>query len=296
MRAFSLVAIVAIGYGAKRAGWVKASHFPIFARLMIRVTLPCALATGYNSAVVTPGLLSIVAIGVGVNLIQQVAAAVRYRNAGPDVQAFGVLHGGTYNIGAFTIPYVSGFMGPAAVVYASLFDVGNVVAAAGFGYAWAMSRARGRALTVRSLTRDLLNPLLVVYLGLIAMRLLGWSLPGPILSFTTLVGAANPFMAMLMIGIGLALRPGRAKVRSAWRRLVWRYAFSVALAAVVWLGLPFSHEIRLTLVLVLFAPIASMVPGFVAEAKGDVELSTYMNSVSILVGLVAMPVVFLVLR
>ncbi len=295
VRALSLVAIIGIGYGAKRVGWVKASHFPMFARIMMRVTLPCALATGFNSATVAPGLLGIVALAFGVNVLQQLAAALRYRHDGARGQAFGILHGGTYNIGAFTIPYVTGFMGPGAVLFASLFDVGNVLAAAGVGYAWAMSLTRGRAITLRSLTRDLMNPILLVYVSLIVLRLLHLSLPAPVISFTSLVGAANPFMAMFMIGIGLALRPGRAKVRSAWRRLVWRYTFAVAFAAAIWLLVPYDKEIRLTLVLCLFAPIASMVPGFVAESDGDVELSTYLNSASILVAVIAMPAAYLVL-
>ncbi len=295
-RALVLVTIIGIGYGAKRLGWVKASDFPIFARLMLRVTLPCALATSFNAATLPPSLLTIVLVGAAANVIQQVAARVRYRGAGPEVQAYGILHGGTYNIGAFAIPYVAGFLGPAAVLYASLFDVGNALTAAGLGYAWAMSIARGRAITLRTLTRDLMNPLLLVYVVLTLMRLLNLSLPKPILEFTTLVGAANPFMAMLMIGIGLTLRPGRDRLVSALRRLAWRYAFVVVFATIVWFVLPYDHEIRLTLVLCLVAPIASMVPGFVSEAKGDVELAAFMNSATIIVAIVAMPVLYLLLR
>jgi len=48
--------------------------------------------------------------------------------------------------------------------------------------------------------------------------------------------------------------------------------------------------------MVLFAPIASMMPVFTGRARLDVELSAFLNSVSIVVGIVAMPTIYLALR
>jgi len=61
---------------------------------------------------------------VVINLVQQVVGFVVGRRRGTQAQAFGVLNVGSYNIGLFAIPYVSSFLGPASIVYASVFDVG----------------------------------------------------------------------------------------------------------------------------------------------------------------------------
>ncbi len=49
------------------------------------------------------------------------------------------------------------------------------------------------------------------------------------------------------------------------------------------------------LVMVLFAPIASMIAGFTGRAGLDVELSSFMTSVSLIVGIVAMPTLYVLL-
>lgn len=47
--------------------------------------------------------------------------------------------------------------------------------------------------------------------------------------------------------------------------------------------------------MLLFAPIAAMMPAFCAEAELDVELASFANSVSVLVAIVAMPTLYLLL-
>jgi hypothetical protein len=54
-----------------------------------------------------------------------------------------------------------------------------------------------------------------------------------------------------------------------------------------WYLLPFALEVRQALVLLAFSPIAAAVPPFTAELKADVGLSSAINSVAILVGIVA---------
>ena len=298
VQALVLIAIIGVGVGIKRIGWVRAQDFPIFSNIVLKITLPCALATSFDEARIHTSLLAIVAVGVVVNLAQQVAGHLIGRRHGRSEQAFAVLNIGTYNMGAFAVPYLGGFLGPQAIVIASLFDVGNAIVGAGIGYAWAMSLAHSEArVSARTFLRQIFSSVIfVTYLLLLALKLLDLRLPGPILQFTATVGAANTFLAMLMIGIGLEVHLHRDKVRSALRYLGVRYAFAIGFALTVWFLLPFEPAIRVVIVTVLFAPIASMTPGFTSEAGGDVERSAFMVSASILVGLVAMPALLLLLR
>jgi predicted permease len=298
VRALSLVAIVGIGLGIKRAGWVSRHDFVLFSRLVLGITLPCALITSFNSYSLDRSLLALTALGLGLGVLQQALGYVVHLRRSRREQAFAVLHAGNFNIGAFATPYLAGFMGPQAMIYSTLFDIGGAFAGAGVGYAWGMglagepgtSRTRDVA---RTLTR---SPVFVTYLGLLLLKLFDLRLPDLLITFTSTVGAANPFLAMLMIGIGLELRLHAGKYRAAARMLALRYASAAIAAVAFWTLLPLPLEARLVLVMLVFSPIASMIPGFTAKAGLDVELSAFMTSVSLVVGIVAMPTLYLALR
>jgi predicted permease len=297
-RALALVAIVGIGLGIKRLGWAKTSDFGLFSRIVLTVTLPCALFTSFNDYHLEYALLGLTLLAFCLNVAQQVLGYVLNARRGRKAQAFAVLNYGSYNIGAFATPYLGGFMGPHAMIYSTLFDFGTAFSSAGVAYGWGMSLAsepgsHGWRDLVRTLAR---SPVFVTYVVLLAMRLLNLRLPDPVITFTSTVGAANPFLAMLMIGIGLELRLHRDKYLAAARILVARYAFSAVAAVACWYLLPFPVEARLVVVMILFAPIASMMPVFTGRARLDVELSAFMNSVSIVIGIIAMPTIYLALH
>lgn len=297
-RALSLVAIIGIGLGIKRLGWATKADFRLLSRVVLGVTLPCALFTSFNDYHLEYALLGLTVLALIVNVAQQVIGYLMAARRGRREQAFAVLNSGSYNIGAFSTPYLGGFMGPHAMIYSTLFDFGTAFSSAGLAYGWGMALAsepgrRGWRDVLRTLAD---SPVFITYVVLLAMRLLDWRLPDPVISFTSIVGAANPFMAMLMIGVGLELKLHPSKYWAAARLLAVRYAFSIVTATVCWFLLPFPEEARLVVVMILFAPIASMMPVFTARAGLDVDLAAFMNSVSIVVAIVMMPSLYLALH
>ena len=72
----------------------------------------------------------------------------------------------------------------------------------------------------------------------------------------------------------------------------------VVVALVLALGcfflLPFEREARQALMILAFAPIASSVPAFTEEIKGDVGLSSAMNSLSIIISIVCIVTILLI--
>ena len=69
-----------------------------------------------------------------------------------------------------------------------------------------------------------------------------------------------------------------------------RYQIPATIAAILALCyyylLPFSLDVRQTLVILAFAPIGSTVPIFTAELKEDVGLSSTINSIAIVISVV----------
>jgi len=294
-QAISLVLIIIIGQVIKKIGWVNREDFPKFSKIVLRLTMPCAVITSFSSFNLSFHLLILTIIGIMANLIQQVTGYLINRPGSGRDRAFGINNIGSYNIAAFAMPYISGFIGAESLVYAALFDVGNSISAGGIGYGWSLSEARESSRpSVWLFVKNMLSsPIFVTYLVLLAIRLVDLKLPAAFLTFTSIIGSANPFLAMLMIGLGLELRLDQAKISQACKYLSLRYGFALAFTLLTLFVLPVPAEAKVILCMLYFAPIASMVVAFTGETEGDVELSAFMTSISVLLGIILIPTILL---
>lgn len=289
-KAGTLVAIIVLGLVVKRLGWVKESDFLTLSTIALRITLPCALATSFNTFEIRPARLSIALVGFMIMAITAAVAFLLEVRRGSRAQALAVLNSPGVNIGLFAIPYVSTFIGPEAVLVASLFDVGNALATAGLAYVWGVSLTAERKPTIGGAIAKLFrSPVFVTYLALVTMRLLGITLPPLVIGFTSLVGGANTFVAMFMIGVGLSLTWDRRRYATAARLLAYRYATFAVLGVAMWLWAPLPAADKIVIAMLLGGPLAAMSSGFTAEAGLDVRTSTLVTSTSVLVAIVAMP-------
>lgn len=285
-----LVAIIAIGYGIKRLGWLKESDFGTLSIIALRLTLPCALIVSFDRFTIRLDMLFLALFGFGVVSLGQAYIWLTERRRGPKAQGFGMLNN-TYNIGLFTIPYVGAFLGPEAIIAAAMFDVGNALAGAGTGYAGGMALARGVRPSPLGFLKTLASSaVFMTYLIVAAIGIIGWKLPAPVIGFAEVVGGANTFVAMLMIGVGLQLVLDKTAYKEALRHLLGRWLISGIGIAVLWLAMPFSHTEKAVVTAILMAPMAAMSSGFTAEAGLSVRVSVFMTTVTVLLAIVAMPV------
>lgn len=297
VKAISLIMIIVIGNIIKKVGWVTQSDFSKFSKIVLRITLPCTLITSFNNFDISYNLLFLLAIGLVVNLIQQLTGYIVNRNNSNKEQAFSILNIGSYNIGAFAMPYISGFIGSQSIIFASIFDIGNSIGAAGISYGWAISVARENEKTTiwRFLKNMLSSPIFDTYLFLMIMRLMKLHLPDAVITFTSTVGSANTFLAMMMIGIGLEIHLHSEKLNTAFKYLGIRYGFALIFTVIVVFFTPFTQSVKTVLCMLFFSPIAAMISGFTSDIDGDVETSTFMTSVSIIIGIIMMPVIMMVM-
>ena len=127
------------------------------------------------------------------------------------------------------------------------------------------------------------------------VSLLKIRVPSPIASLAEIMGNANAFLAMLMIGVGFKLSGDRSQIRKVVEILGLRYSVSIVLALAFYFGLPFSVEIRQALVLLVFSPIGSAIPAFTEKLGADAGLSSAINSISIICSIVFMVVLLIVM-
>ncbi len=287
MRAGCFVAIIALGYFLKRIGFFKEEDFTVLSRITIRITLPATIISSFSGKQIDASLLSLTALGLGCGLLYVAIGYLSNRGKSRERQAFEMLNLPGYNIGTFVIPFAQSFLGSMGVVTISLFDTGNAVICLGGAFSLAAMVKEGSGFSVKRIVRSLAKSVpFVCYVGMLLLNLLRITLPGAVLSLAEIVGNANAFMAMLMIGVGFKLEGERAQIGSIVRILAIRYGVGAVLACVFYFVLPFDLEIRQALAILALSPIGSAVPAFTGELKGDVGLSSAINSMSIIISIV----------
>ena len=282
-RAGSFIAIIVLGYVLKKIGVFKEEDFGVLSKICIRITLPGAIITSFAGKQIDPGLLVLLFMGIGCGVIYILLGFLLNRNNSREQRAFEILNQTGYNIGCFTMPFAQSFLGPMGVIATSLFDSGNAFICLGGAYGVAASVKDGKGFDLKRILKALTRSVpFVTYIIMVVMNLAHIPVPGMVVECAGIIGGANSFMAMFMIGVGFKLAAGeKGQIGRILKILGVRYGVGAVLAAIFYFCLPFGLEVRQALVILAFSPIGSAVPPFTAELGGDVGLSSAINSISI---------------
>lgn len=286
-RAGSFVAIILLGYTLKKIGFFKQEDFTILSRIVIRITLPAAIIMNFSGMQIDPAMLSLGLLGFGGGALYILLGWLLNRKNGKERQSFEMLNLAGYNIGTFVLPFAQSFLGPLGVISTSLFDTGNSIICLGGAYSLAAMVKDGRGFSFRRLLKAMATSVpFVTYVIMVTLNLTYIPVPGFVVSCAGLISGANAFMAMLMIGVGFKLEASRPQLGRIARMLAVRYGIATMLALIYYFVLPLDIQIRQALVILAFSPIGSAVPGFTGELKGDVGLSSALNSITIIISIV----------
>lgn len=295
-RAGCFVAIIMLGYTLRRIGMFKEEDFKILSKIVIKITLPAAIVTSFAGKEIDPGMLVIVLLGLGGGIIYMSIGYLLNLRRKKEQKAFDVLNLSGYNIGNFTMPFAQSFLGPVGVIATSLFDTGNAFVCLGGAYGIASMIKDGNGFSVKRVAKTLLKSVpFLTYIIMTIFNLVHISLPGPVVSFAQIIANANAFMAMFMIGVGFKLGGDKAQIGYIIKILLLRYSVAAGFAIFFYFLMPFSLEVRQALVILVFSPIASAVPAFTGELKGDIGLSSAINSISIVISIVVIVVLLSVM-
>ena len=295
-RAGSFIFVIILGYCLKKIGFFKQEDFTILSRITIRITLPATIVTSFAGKQIDTAMLSLTFLAIGCGLIYVAIGYLMNTKNNKGQQAFEMLNLPGYNIGTFVIPFAQSFLGPLGVIAVSLFDTGNAVICLGGAYSLACMVKDGTGFSVKRILKALGKSVpFVFYISMLTLNLLKIQLPAPVLSTAGIIGNANAFMAMLMIGVGFKLEGNKSQIKTIVRLLSIRYGIATILALLFYFVLPFDLQIRQALVILVYSPIGSAVPGFTGEMKGDVGLSSALNSIAMVISISITVILLLVM-
>lgn len=289
IRAGCFVAIIILGIVLRQVGFFKENAFEVLSKIVLKITLPAAIVKNFAGSTIDTSMLTLALLGfAGGAVYMSVAALINLR--GPkERRAFDILNLEGYNIGVFALPFISSFLGPMGVVTASIFDVGNAFVCLGGAYGIASSVKGGAGLSFKRIGKALATSVpFLCYLIMFPIALFRVPVPAPILECADIISSGNAFVAMLMIGVGFKLKMDKTQLGHVIKLVALRYGIATVLSLGFYFLLPFSQEIRQTLVLLAFSPISASVPGFTRELGEDAGLSSTVNSVCIVISIIVM--------
>ena len=296
IKAMCYIAIIFLGYILRQKGFFGPEAFGVLSKILMKITLPCAVIASNAGKSIDTSMLTIVLLSFGAGVVYMILGAIIYRNKGKDAQAFGILNIPGYNIGTFAMPFTQNFLGPMGNITTSIFDMGNALICLGGAYGVAASVKEGKGFDIKRILKNLVTsvPCMTIII-MVILNLFSLTPPKPIVSFAQIVGNANAFLAMFTIGVGFKLSGNRSQLADMAKILGTRYGVAAILALIYYFVLPFELEVRQALVILAFSPIGSAIPVFTGELKGDVGLSSAINSVAIVISIVIIVILLVVM-
>ena len=300
-KAIAFVLIILIGYMCKRRGVFAPTDYQLVSKIVLNITLPCAVISSFAHFQLDYSLIAAVFLGLCGNLLMLFVSLMLTRGDTPATKIFYIFSLAGYNIGCFTLPFAQAFLTPFAVVALCMFDVGNSIMCTGMTYALTAScigYADGHKdrFSMKSIAEKLLHSApFVVYISMLILSLAGVQFPKSVYTFTDIVGAANPFLSMLMIGMMFEIRLDKQAMGYVKELFSVRYLTSLACAGAFIYFAPFKQEVNYVIALAFMAPCTIIGPIFVEKLGGNVQLASLFNSMTIITSVILFTCFFLVI-
>lgn len=300
-KALAFVLIILIGYICKRRGVFAPTDYQLVSKIVLNITLPCAVVSSFAHFQLDLSLLAAVALGLSGNCVMLFVALMLTRRETLAAKIFYIFSLAGYNIGCFTLPFAQAFLTPFAVVALCMFDVGNSIMCTGMTYALTAScigYADGHKdrFSMKSIAEKLLHSApFVVYISMLLLALAGVQFPKSVYTFTDIVGAANPFLSMLMIGMMFEIKLDKQAMGYVKELFSVRYLISLVCAGAFIYFAPFKQEVNYVIALAFMAPCTIIGPIFVEKLGGNVQLASLFNSMTIITSVILFTCFFLVI-
>lgn len=288
------VILLFAGYGFKKAGIFKVEDTDFLKKVILYLTMPAMAVNGLKDLELQPSFLWCFLVGFGTSTILMLVGMAVTRRKSPKERVMYLFNFNTYNIGNFAIPFLTGLISTEGFAALCLFDIGVAIYLYGIDYSLAEAVKGGKSsFSLKFLLKKIFtSPITDMYLLMILLAALHLRLPDPILKLASVMGNANAFLAMLSIGILFELNLEKKNLRDMVKFFVLRYGTILLIMTGVILFIPFSQDIRQAICVLLMAPVASIAPLLTMNAGGDGAKAAQINSISILIGIAGMMVVY----
>ena len=287
VKAAGFLLIIALGFILKSVGLFRAEDSRVLANLVLKITLPMSII--HNFATLTLSKTHLVPIGLVLLLTRKMNGARR---------AFFLINCAGYNLGLCVLPYLQSFFDAEAVAIICMFDVSNAMMCFGGTFTIAMTVAKGRGqMDKKEIVRTLFSSMpFVTYLLMIVMAGLHLRFPEPVYTVAGMIGEANAFLAMFLIGLLFEPKIRRSEAKDMISVISVRLIAGIAFALIIYFCLPLPLLYRQVLALVVFGPILSVAPVYTERCGYNRSVAAVLNSFMLPFSLLIITILMMVMH
>ena len=193
---------------------------------------------------------------------------------------------------------MTSFFAAEAIALLCMFDVGNAIMCFGGTFTIAMTVAKGRGgVDRREILKTLFSSMpFVTYLVMILLCATHIRLPEPVYTVAGMIGQANAFLAMLLIGILFEPKINRSELKDMAGVFTLRMVTGIAFSLLIYNFLPVPLMYRQILSIIVFSPILSVAPIYTERCGYNRSVAAVLNSLMLPFSMVVMTILLLLLR
>ncbi len=255
--------MIFIGYLLKKLGIIKLEDKDFLGKILLNVCLPAVIVMSFQSFEFDSSLVIAFFIGCICNLTGIFVGYLISRKKEKDGKAMLMMLTSGYNIGIFTIPFVSSFFTSTAVLSVLMFDVGNAIFVMGISAAivnGVLNNEKGNPIPA-ILEKMRKSVTILTYIAMFTLIGIGVEIPEYVFSVASMPASATSFLAMTMVGIMIEFKIDPNERKDLFTLLGIRYGYAFCLAFLIFTCLPFDIEVKKALMIGVMSPMstASMV-------------------------------------
>lgn len=292
LKALSFVFIIFIGYRLKKVGFFSPTDYKIVSKIVINLTLPGAIISSFANFTMDYSLFTLALLGILGNLLMIAIALLLTRKQTTAAKIFYIFSISGYNIGNFTLPFVHSFLGAYGVIVLCMFDLGNAIMGTGLTYALTASligNAQGERepVEIKTIGKKLLQAVpFMTYICVMLLYLLNINIPKQVYDFAGILGSANAFLSMLMIGMMFEINLNNEYFTYLKEALISRYLAAFVLSGLILYTQPFAEEINIVIAAAMMAPMTSISTVYIEKSGGNVALAGLVSSLTIVISVI----------
>ncbi len=298
VKAFGFLFMIALGFALKRVGLFSLDDSGLLSKLVLKITLPMAIISNFRGLELNRSYLLAIGVGFGVHIVAIAVVLLLTRKKSPAHKAFYIINTSGYNIGLCTLPYMSSFFAADAVALVCMFDVGNAIMCFGITFTIAMMIAKGKeGINGKEIFKTLFSSMpFVTYLVMILLCAGNIQLPEPVYTVAGMIGQANAFLAMLLIGILFEPKINKSELKDMTGVFLLRMALGIAFALLIYYFLPVPLMYRQILAIIVFSPILSVAPIYTERCGYNRSVAAVLNSFMLPFSMVVMTILLILLK
>ncbi len=290
----SALVIISLGYFLKYKKIITEQEGKIISKLLMHTTFPALILVTMMRVHFEANLLLLPVISFCFSICSMLTASWVFKNQASKLRTLLIMGSGGYNLGLFAYPLIEGIWGPAGMVYAAMFDLGNSFAVFGLVYGTGVFLSdKNEGATVKENIKKAflkiitLLPFQALFLGIV-INLTNFELPHIMVEILDILARGNKVIVLLIMGIYLNISLTSETFKQVSKVLAIRYFWGLSVGFLCFYFLPFEPLYRNVLLIVLIIPVAMTLLPFSDELEYDTKIAGMLVNISMLISFAMM--------